>query len=182
MSNFTTGSTPRNCACTIGCELRDRPEGVWGCAEALPNAKRRSVIAAKQSRTPTRTRNLKNADWEVDFFFMDGVWVGWWISLKTPGAFEHRLSYFNSLVAMGPGTPFLAGLVRARQDFLSFSKFFLPTSHRYGTFPRLISRGKTRPLFAISISSVRLPRRSRSVVCLPLNGRRTLRQERLVER
>jgi hypothetical protein len=28
------------------------------------------VIAEKQSKTATRRRSLKNADWEADFFFM----------------------------------------------------------------------------------------------------------------
>src|SRR6266516_3264300 len=41
-----------------------------GCAEALPSANRTSVIAEKQSRTPTKTRSLKNADWDADFFFI----------------------------------------------------------------------------------------------------------------
>ena len=66
MSNFTTGMTPRYWARTMGCELPDWPEGVRGCAS------RTSVIAPKQSKTPIRRRNLKNADWEADFFF-----IGW---------------------------------------------------------------------------------------------------------
>ncbi len=66
MSNFTTGMTPRYWARTMGCELPDWPEGVRGCAN------RTSVIAPKQSRTAIRRRSLKNADWDVDFFF-----IGW---------------------------------------------------------------------------------------------------------
>src|SRR4030095_6691392 len=72
ISNFTTGSTPRNSACTIGGELPDCVEGVRGCAS------RTIVIPAKHSRTPSKRRSLKNADWEVDLFFIDGVWVGWY--------------------------------------------------------------------------------------------------------
>jgi hypothetical protein len=67
ISNCTTGITPRYWARMSGCGLW---AGGLGCAEALPNAKRPSVIAAKQSKTATKTRTLKNADREADFFFM----------------------------------------------------------------------------------------------------------------
>jgi hypothetical protein len=60
----------------------------------LPNAKKPRLIAAKPSKTPSKTRSLKNADLELDFFFMDEVWDEWWISLTTPGAFQHRFSWF----------------------------------------------------------------------------------------
>src|SRR5438067_13849157 len=64
---------------------------VRGCAEALPSANRTTMIAAKQSRTPSKTRSLKNppsltslrarlrrveklrragADWDADVFFI----------------------------------------------------------------------------------------------------------------
>ncbi|PYK25343.1 MAG: hypothetical protein DME59_11045 [Verrucomicrobia bacterium] len=64
ISNFTTGSTPRNWACTIGCELPNCAEGDRGCAS------RTIEIPAKQSRTPSTRRSLKNADCEADFFFI----------------------------------------------------------------------------------------------------------------
>jgi hypothetical protein len=67
ISNFTTGITPRYWARTSRC---GSCAGGLGCAEALPNAKSTSVIAVKQSKTATKTRSLKNADLEVDFFFM----------------------------------------------------------------------------------------------------------------
>jgi hypothetical protein len=67
ISNFTTGITPRYWGRTSGCKFW---AGGLGCAEALPNAKRTSVIAAKQRKRATKTRSLKNADLEVDFFFM----------------------------------------------------------------------------------------------------------------
>src|SRR4030095_7967347 len=65
-SNFTTGITPRNCACAIGCEVRGWAEGVAGCAIST------IVIPAKHSKTPSRRRSLKKADCEADFFF-----IGW---------------------------------------------------------------------------------------------------------
>jgi hypothetical protein len=46
---------------------------------------------------------------------MDGVWDEWWISLKTPGAFQHRFSYFRS--SYGIGTPFLAERAEVSQGF-----------------------------------------------------------------
>ena len=43
-----------------------------------------------------------------------------WISLKTPGAFQRRFSFFSSYRS---GMPFLAEGAEASQDFFSF-KFF----------------------------------------------------------
>jgi hypothetical protein len=45
--------------------------------------------------------------------------------LKTPGAFQHRFSYSYFPRSYGIGTPFLPELADARQDFFSFSRFFL---------------------------------------------------------
>ena len=59
ISNFTTGITPRYWARMTGCGFG---AGGFGCAEALPNAKSTSVIAAKHSKTATKTRSLKKAD------------------------------------------------------------------------------------------------------------------------
>ena len=68
ISNFTTGMTPRYCALINGWDFG----AGFGSADALPkpNAKSTSVIAAKHSKTATKTRNLKKADRDVDFFFM----------------------------------------------------------------------------------------------------------------
>src|SRR5205814_2130510 len=89
ISNFTTGITPRYCARMIGCGFC--AEGL-GCAEAFPKANSPSVIAAKQSKTATKTRSLKNppspgvrrtgGDWEEDFFFMRWSWTKWWLLLR----------------------------------------------------------------------------------------------------
>jgi len=103
MSNCTTGMTPRYWARTMGCELPDWPEGVRGCAN------RTSVIAPKQSKTANRRRSLKNADWEVDLFFMGfgldcaGVWptdCQRWNALvsESARACQHN---FDSLPATG---------------------------------------------------------------------------------
>jgi hypothetical protein len=35
-----------------------------------------TTLAAQ--KTDAMRRRRVNADWEVDFFFIDRVWVGWW--------------------------------------------------------------------------------------------------------
>jgi len=59
-------------------------------ADALLKPKSTSVIAEKQNRMATKSRSLKNADWELDFFFMMERRGGWWFALKCPGAFQRN--------------------------------------------------------------------------------------------
>src|SRR5215813_11886632 len=87
ISNFATRMTPLYWARITGCGFRGR-ELDW--AEALLKLKSTSVIAEKQSKTANKRRSLKNADRELDFFFMMERRGGWWFALKCPGAFQHN--------------------------------------------------------------------------------------------
>jgi hypothetical protein len=55
---------------------------------------------------------------------MDGVSAEGWISLKTPGAFQHVFLILIFPRSCGTGTPFLAEWAEARQDFFSFFRIF----------------------------------------------------------
>jgi hypothetical protein len=83
---------------------------------------------------------------------MDGVWDEAWSWLKTPGAFQHRFLIRIFPRSYGSGMSFLAERAAARQDFLAFLDF----SSRSQSFRNISAPdclGKTRPLFAITISS-----------------------------
>jgi hypothetical protein len=86
ISNFTTRITPRYWPWTTSCGLLDWTDGVRGCAN------RTSVIAPKQNKTAIRRRNLKNADWEADFFF-----IGWEFGLS--GSFADTLESVSTWIS-----------------------------------------------------------------------------------
>jgi YD repeat-containing protein len=79
---------------------------------------------------------------------MDRVWAEGSTSLKTPGAFQHRFSYFSS--SYRTGTPLLGEPRKRVKIFLAFQNF--PRD-----FPSLRNISapdqswKNAPLFAISI-------------------------------
>jgi hypothetical protein len=99
---------------------------------------------------------------------MDEVWVGRWISLKTPGAFQHRLSYFISLVVMDVETLFLAEPLRVSRFFKIF-----PRNPSLRNISALNCLGKARhfSLFRFRQSpATPKPIRGLDMFCLPLNG------------
>ena len=94
------------CACEVrGCEDAPTPDlnGFAAVANWLKASRETPVSATNR---PIKTRRLKNADCEVDFFFMNGDEVEF--------EFEYE-------------TPFVAEMPETRQHFFIFLRFFYPT-------------------------------------------------------
>src|SRR6266567_8929847 len=97
------------------------------CANALVNA----PVASSATKTPMRqktaaikTRRLKKADCEVDFFFMDGFSNEHFAFVETPVA-RQRVFVFPTLLifprSSGDGASFLARTRKCVNTFLKFS-------------------------------------------------------------